>query len=61
MKLFKTWTFAWWEVALLKMGLISFGILATFYFYEYLAGLRMLWWALFGITALYFLVRVFRD
>lgn len=61
MHLFKTWKFAWWEVSLLKVGLISFGILLGLYFYDYLRDLLWLWWILFLLSALYFIVRMARE
>jgi len=61
MKIFKTWTFKWWEVGLIKVCLISLGILLGLYFSEYLAGLQTLWWLLFVATALYFIVRLFKE
>ncbi len=61
MKIFKQWTFEWWEVSLIKICLISLGILLGVYFYSYLAGLVGLWWALFAVTAIYFVARFFRE
>jgi prepilin signal peptidase PulO-like enzyme (type II secretory pathway) len=57
MKIFRTWTFKWWEVSLIKVCLISLGILLGLYFYNYLVGLLWLWWALFAAFAIYFVVR----
>jgi len=59
MQIFKTWTFKWWEIGVLKLCLISFGILLGLYFYDYLIGLMWLWWTLFIVGALYFIVRLF--
>ncbi|HMP67403.1 MAG TPA: hypothetical protein PKA60_01485 [Candidatus Paceibacterota bacterium] len=59
MKIFSNWTFKWWEVGILKIGLISLGILLGIYFGEYISGLSWLWWLLFIATAIYFLVRMF--
>lgn len=61
MKLFRTWTFQWWEMGMLKVSLISLGILTGLYFREYLIGLTALWWVLFVAFALYFIVKMFRD
>ena len=61
MQIFKSWLFKWWEVGLIKICLISFGILLGLYFYDYLVGLLWLWWALFAVTALYFIFRFFRE
>ena len=61
MKIFRTWTFEWWEVSLLKIGLISFGLLGGVYFHEITVSLTTLWWVLFVATSLYFLVRLVRE
>ncbi|MEK7187599.1 MAG: hypothetical protein AAB691_01975 [Patescibacteria group bacterium] len=61
MKIFKSWTFAWWEVSLIKLCLMSLGILLGLYFYDYLIDLLSLWWAVFVVTALYFIIRFFRE
>ncbi|OHA87914.1 MAG: hypothetical protein A2653_00075 [Candidatus Zambryskibacteria bacterium RIFCSPHIGHO2_01_FULL_43_25] len=61
MKILRTWTFKWWEVGLLKLCLISFGILLGLYFFSYLDGLLWLWWTLFVVIALYFVVRFFKK
>lgn len=57
MRLFIDRTFKWWEVSLIKICLISLGILLGTYFYGYLAGLLWLWWTLFAVTAAYFIGR----
>gem|GEM_PF-751098 len=54
MKIFRTWTFKWWEVGLIKLCLISLGILLGLYFYDYLVKVIWLWWILFVVIALYF-------
>ena len=59
MKILRTWSFQWWEVALLKVCLISVGILLGLYFSSYLAGLLLLWWVLFAATGIYFIGRFF--
>ena len=61
MQIFKSWLFKWWEVGLIKICLISFGILLGLYFYDYLVGFLWLWWAFFVVTALYFIFRFFRE
>jgi len=61
MKIFKTWTFQWWEVGLIKICLLSLGILLGLYFYSYLAGLLWFWWVLFIATAIYFIVRLLYE
>ncbi len=57
MRIFRTWTFQWWEVSLIKICLLSLGILLGLYFYNYLASLLWLWWVLFVATAVYFIAR----
>jgi hypothetical protein len=59
MQIFKTRTFLWWEISLIKICLISLGILLGLYFYGYLIGLTLLWWVLFIATAIYFIIRFF--
>jgi hypothetical protein len=61
MKIFKTWTFKWWEVALLKLCMTAFGIILALSFHSYLIGLMGLWWAVFILTILYFIPKVFRK
>ncbi|PIZ96412.1 MAG: hypothetical protein COX80_01490 [Candidatus Magasanikbacteria bacterium CG_4_10_14_0_2_um_filter_33_14] len=61
MKIFRDWSFKWWEVALLKVCLISLGILMGLYFFKYLVALTWLWWGLFVVIGLYFMVRFFRG
>lgn len=46
---------------MIKICLISLGILIGVYFYDYLVGTEWLWWILFVLTAIYFVVRFFRD
>lgn len=58
---FRDWHFAWWEVSLIKMCLLSLGILCGLYFREYLIDLTWLWWAVFIVTTLYFLVRIVKE
>lgn len=61
MDIFKTWSFKWWEVALLKICLISLGIILGLYFFHALIGLMWLWLALFSATAVYFLIKLAKD
>ena len=61
MKILKTWAFKWWEVGVIKICLLSLGILLGLYFYAYLIGLMWLWWVLFVVTAIYFIVRLVRE
>jgi len=57
MRIFRAWMFKWWEVGLIKVCLLSLGILLGLYFYDYLIGLSWLWWILFAVTTVYFIVR----
>lgn len=57
MKIFRTRTFRWWEISLIKICLISLGILLGLYFYNYFMSLLWLWWVLFAATAIYFITR----
>lgn len=61
MKIFRNWMFKWWEAGLLKVGLISFGILVGLYFYENFLGLTWFLWALFVISAVYFIIKFLRE
>ena len=61
MKLFRNWTFTWWEVSLIKLCLLSLGILFALYFYQYLLDLLWLWWTTFLLTLIYFITRLFRE
>jgi len=59
MKIFRTWVFKWWEVGLIKLCLLSLGVLLGLYFYDYLIGLTLLWWILSLLSAIYFIPRLF--
>ncbi|EKD47370.1 MAG: hypothetical protein ACD_66C00095G0002 [uncultured bacterium] len=61
MKIFRAWTFKWWEVGLIKVCLLSIGLILGIYFHQYLDGLMWLWWTIFIVTAIYFLVQMFRG
>jgi len=61
MKIFKTWTFQWWEIGLIKICLLSLGILLGLYFYDYLISFLWLWWVLFVATAIYFIARFIKE
>lgn len=61
MKIFIARTFQWWEIGLIKVCLISLGILLGLYFSQYLIAFTQLWWALFAVTGIYFIVRLFRE
>lgn len=64
MKIFRTWTFQWWEVSLIKICLLSLGILLGLYFYNYLASLLWIWWVLwllFVATTIYFITKLLSE
>jgi hypothetical protein len=42
-------------MGVLKLGLISLGIILGIYFKTYLAQLLWLWWAIFAVSAAYFI------
>jgi hypothetical protein len=56
MKIFKDYTLTWWQASLLKVCLISLGMLIGIYFYNFVVGLIWLWWILFIITGIYFII-----
>jgi hypothetical protein len=60
MKIFRTWQFEWWEVSLIKVCLLSLGILLALYFLR-LGEFMGLWWMFFIVTATYFIIRFFRE
>ncbi|MBU2220092.1 hypothetical protein KJ665_03030 [Patescibacteria group bacterium] len=61
MRIFRTWTFKWWEVGIIKVCLLSMGVLLGLYFYEYLLSLMWFWWILMIITLIYFIVRMVKE
>ena len=61
MHIFKTRTFEWWQIGLVKVCLISLGILLGLYFRDDLIGLAWLWWILFATTAVYFIARLIKG
>ncbi len=61
MTIFKDWTFKWWQAALLKICLLSAGILLGTYFYNYLIELTWLWWTLFALTGVYLFSWFFKQ
>jgi len=61
MKIFKTWTFRWWEVGLVKLCLLSLGIILALYFQDYLISLLWLWWVIFVLTTIYFIVKMIKE
>ncbi len=61
MHVFRQWVFTWWEVGLLKVSLISLGILCSLYFTEHVVDFLFMWWVLFLVPALYFMLRIARE
>lgn len=61
MRIFRNWTFKWWEIGLIKICLLSLGILLGLYFYSYLDGLLRLWWILFGVTVIWAIVKLVKG
>ncbi|OHA60660.1 MAG: hypothetical protein A2556_02410 [Candidatus Vogelbacteria bacterium RIFOXYD2_FULL_44_9] len=61
MQIFRTREFKWWEVGMIKVCLLSLGILLGLYFYNYLVSWVWLWWLFFALFAIYFIVRLVRE
>ena len=61
MKIFRDWTFKWWEIALLKICLLSLGALVGIYLYYYFANILWLLWMIFLASGVYFIVRLIRE
>jgi hypothetical protein len=61
MCIFKTRSFKWWEIGLIKICLLSLGIILGLYFYNYLLSLLWLWWSLFIITGVYFIIWLINE
>jgi len=55
MKIFKDFTFHWWQLSLLKISILALGILAGSYWHEYFhnGGMITLLWAVFILPAVY--------
>jgi hypothetical protein len=61
MNIFKARTFHWWEIGLIKLCLISLGIILDTYFYNYLSDFTWLWWTLFIVLAVYFIFKLIKE
>jgi hypothetical protein len=61
MNIFRTWSLKWWEVGLMKICLVSFGIILGLYFHDYLIKITSLWWVLFVVISVYFIPKVFKK
>jgi len=61
MQIFKTWMFKWWEVGLIKLCLLSLGIILGVYFQSILINFLWLWWTLFVVTAVYFIFKLLNN
>lgn len=61
MKFFRNWSFHWWEVGLMKLCLISLGIILGVCCRDYLINLLGLWWFLFAVTTVYFLIKWIKE
>jgi hypothetical protein len=55
MTIFKTFTLRWWQIPLVKICLISLGIILGLYLKDYLIDYVVWFWALFAVTAVYFI------
>lgn len=61
MKLFRTYTFKWWQVSLFKIHLISLGILGGIYFTEFFKQATNLFISIVVILSIYFIYSVFAQ
>ncbi|MFA6131479.1 MAG: hypothetical protein WC702_00210 [Patescibacteria group bacterium] len=61
MKILRTRSFKYWEIGLIKICLLSLGILLGLYFFDYLIGLLWLWWLLLAVTTIYFIIKLIRE
>jgi len=61
MKILRTRTFQWWEIGIIKLCLISFGIILGLYFFNFLISLLWFWWLLFIMSTIFFIVNFFRE
>ena len=55
MKLFKDLSLKWWQIPIVKICLISLGIIIGTYFNYYLSGWLNVFWLLFAATSVYFI------
>jgi len=53
MTVFKDYKFTWWQVGLLKLCMISIGIIIGLYFANFFTGLVPLLWLTFFAPAIY--------
>ncbi|MFI5338252.1 MAG: hypothetical protein ACHQ7N_00240 [Candidatus Methylomirabilales bacterium] len=53
MKFFRSFTFAWWQLSLLKLSMASLGLAVGSTWPEVFAGWHTLLWVLFVIPAVY--------
>jgi len=53
MNLFKTFKLKWWQVSLLKIAMVSFGIILGVYLKDVLENYLGIFWILFLIPATY--------
>ena len=61
MKIFRNWTFKWWELGLLKICLLSLGIMLGLYFYNSIIGLVWVWWVLVAVPVVYFISKLMAE
>ncbi len=58
--MFKKYTFEWWQVGIIKLALLSLGIIIGTYWGDLFLENILLLWALFGISAIY-LIKLVGD
>lgn len=61
MHILRTWVFRWWEIGVVKLCLISFGVIISYYFGDALFRFMTWWWVIFIVTAAYFIVKWVRE
>jgi hypothetical protein len=61
MKLFRDYTFKWWQVSLFKIYLFSFGLAVGAYWPDFVGNLNIIWIPIIIILTVYFIYTVFAN
>lgn len=61
MKIFGDWTFKWWQVSLLKICVLSMGVLLGLYFGNFLIDYIWFFWGAFIATGVYFIIWILKN